>query len=303
MSLIKYASLVCVCAPKLSLFLGLTSWAYPQSALASQNAISLGAGGGGRAAVESSEALTLNPATLLFTRGYNLTSHYQMSEKKEGSDITSLSRWSVNVTDNQRGNLFPAGVRYQSNQFRRTGSLAFEQELQQVWVGVGYSFSHRFGLGLTGNYFADESSDLLKPRSQAYGLTIGSIYSLSPELGLAVSVQEIPVGSNERGLMSNQFGVGTSYLYSSFLRARLDLESERDQSLGKPWISMGFESLLTSWFAFRAGGKWQPDSSVWRSTLGLGLVGPRLSMNYAYVTHSHETGGALHALDLILPLW
>jgi hypothetical protein len=216
---------------------------------------------------------------------------------------TSLHRWSVNLTDNQRGNLFPAGIRYQFSQFKKTGTLAFEQELQQVWVGMGYSVSQRLGFGLSGIYFSESTPNWVPDRSQAYGITVGSMYSFSPDLGLAISAQEIPVSNNQRSLMQNQLGIGLSYIYSYFLRTRIDLESGQNQNFDQPWVSMGFESLLSTWFAFRGGGKWQPNTSDWRSTLGFGLIGPRLSLNYAYIPSSRETDGALHALDLILPLW
>jgi hypothetical protein len=77
-------------------------------------------------------------------------------------------------------------------------------------------------------------------------------------------------------------GIGFNSIYNQFVRFRLDVRSGTNLVMDHLLYGLGFESYLADWFIARGGLARDDQGSESWATAGLGFLGPRFYINYAY---------------------
>lgn len=253
-----------------------------------QGAVTAGSGQGGRAVLEETDGSGLNPAMISFIRGYHV--------RVTGSQSPSLgglnSRYQISLLDNTPETPFPASILYSE-----TNQSGYEEKKEKDFLfSLGHlyhpRFSLGFGIGYRSEQLLDENQNRISP-STIYGV-FGMQYFFRPELSFAMSMDD------------KQGGIGVGYIMKNLLRLRGDISKTNkvDEGLG---YHVGAEAFLSRWLVLRGGHEWFHQSyesgDKGAGSWGLGFVGPRLKLNYAYAPVVGPKLGYAHWLDLSLPLW
>lgn len=226
-------------------------------------------GNWGAAVTHDQNLGALNPASIVFTKGYylNLTK-------------SELNSYRLGILDHMPDTVLPTSFLYSEDRTAQ-GQLSqrtFVINLAQVVgkksaVGLGGGYLIRPGMG------AQDQSGLIG--------RLGAIHYLKDNLSLGINWE------------SNYLNAGLNYIIQGVIRLRLDTFKKEDLPLG--W-SVGAESFMNEWFVLKAGYRWQDQKFL--SSWGLSFVGPRLHLNYAHAPDlTTNKGGYVHWLDLSLPLW
>lgn len=77
----------------------------------------------------------------------------------------------------------------------------------------------------------------------------------------------------------------------------------RDSKVFKGYVLAGGETFINRWLVLRLGAVQMPSGRT-DSTWGIGFMGPRLKLNYAYAPLNFlRSNEYAHWLDLSLPVW
>lgn len=225
-------------------------------------------GNWGAAVTHDRELGALNPASLVFTRGY----HLKLSTSELGGHR-------FGILDHMPDTVMPTSFLYsedrtsQGQLSHRTFVINLAQAVgKQTAFGLGGGYQIKPGLG------ADQNGLMGR---------LGVIHYVMDNLALGLNAN------------SDYLNLGLNYIIQGVIRLRFDAFRGTDQILG--W-SAGAESFMNEWFVLKAGYRWQDQRHL--SSWGLSFVGPRLHLNYAHAPDlTTERGGYVHWLDLSLPLW
>lgn len=267
---------------------GLQSIAGVAVAQIHSSAISMGAGGAGRASVESSDAVYLNPATIAHLRERNLQSGISGDE------------WNVSITDNAKDSAFPAGLAYlQRREDRGTGQDVMIRDVRLSLANfVGKS---RWAMGLTAHQYLIETP---VAREEQVNADLGLVWTPAKDWGVAFVVSDFmpeskTVPSTDR--LKSRASIGLMRVYKNFVRLRADLISAENQDASHPTLALGYEAYANEWVIFRLGYRKENDLQRQAGTAGLGLDLARFTLNYGYESVSGESPENRHSIDLGIP--
>ncbi|MFN8945791.1 MAG: hypothetical protein ACK5WZ_14335 [Pseudobdellovibrionaceae bacterium] len=254
-----------------------------------QSATSVGTAGTGRAAIEPIDVISLNPAGLPHLLGR----HFSISTQKNAL--------SVAISDNTKESMIPGGIAYVQ---RRLGE-APDINSQDFRLSLGEFFKDKWAVGLSAHYLDIKTEG--KVYNQLNG-DLGITYTRNANLGFALVGSDLaPVNKDLPESFQNQakLGFGSYWIYKSFFRIRGDLISNLTKDSGKLTYAVGAESYVESWFVFRSGlARDELNEEAWGS-LGLGFLGPRFYINYAWektvASNNLVEDRNFHSVDLGIP--
>jgi hypothetical protein len=248
-------------------------------------AISAGSGLSGRAVAEEGEGASFNPALVAFSKGY----HFRITGLQPAG-TTSQSALRVSILDSLPETVIPASILY--SELKNHQNFTERDFLVNFGNMMGAKSGLGFGIGYRTKPHLDLSNPVQEERSQVYAL-VGAQHYFSNELSVAATFEP------------QNYGFGLGYIFRRLIRLRADYtQSSLGEAPGREgFISLGGETFINRWIVFRLGAI-QASHDNPQSTWGVGFMGPRLKLNYAYapfnILRSNEYA---HWLDLSLPVW
>lgn len=268
------------------------------SAQAHVSSISAATASAGRAAIESLDVPYQNPAGIAFAKGYNFATGMARYNSAAGLDQEALA---FLLSDNTPDTIVPTSLAYLQTKDHNAFS---DWEQKDVRLALGNFIGPRRALGIGLTYRHERDGGV---STQQAALSVGSIFGLSPNLGVALVVDNlVPLaqapGARER--LSPLTSAGLSYNFGKFLRTRLDVTTERNNSLNRPLIAAGVENYWNRWLIFRLGAARDNELEQNIFSTGLGFDGPRFGIHYAFQAVEAPTGqDQRHSVDLAFLLW
>jgi hypothetical protein len=262
------------------------------------SAISAATASAGRAAIESLDVPFQNPAGIAFAKGYSFATGLSRYSSEVGIDQEELA---VLLSDNTPDSVVPTSLAYVQKTDQVPGS---DWQQKDVRLSLGNFIGPRRAVGFGLNYRQERINAV---SSQQASLTVGSIFGVSQNLGVALVIDNLfPIvnAPEAREQFAPLTSLGMSYNMGKFLRARMDLTTQRNNSLNKPLLAAGLENYWNRWLIFRIGAA--RDAELEQSILstGLGFDGPRLGIHYAFQAVEAPLGrDQRHSVDLALTLW
>jgi len=257
-------------------------------------AISSATAGSGRASVEASESPFLNPATLPFLRGYFFTSSYNASTGNK-------SDWRLSLTDNMKDTILPTTLAYtRSSAYLTNGEQIRSQDLR---LAIAERIKNRIGIGLAFHHKTDQVPD------QSYAQTnmvLSGVWSINDSLSAGLVFDDIIGASDsvpEAYRLKTKTSGGLSYNYKKVVRAKLDVVSADNNGFAKPSLLGGVESYMNRWLILRVGTGRDNEKSSNIYSGGLGFLGPRFGIHYAYLQSNEDKNFIRHTLDVAIPVW
>ncbi|MGZ3722820.1 MAG: hypothetical protein ACXVA9_07830 [Bdellovibrionales bacterium] len=254
-------------------------------------------GGTGRAAMNSPEGAFLNPALVPLMKDYEFDTHYRDGLLDPGQHRTS---YGVGAGDNTKEVLFPGAFHYL--RLRGTGQASAPTDSELFHVAVGKNFGG-YSVGVSG-YRMSSKVDRDREYVQ-WNYSLGFLALINEDMGVAYVLKNIakPGGDVPAGLREDlQQGVGYFASLGTVARVRVDITREETGNIDKKLSYMiGCENLASEFGVFRVG--YRRDDRLQQDylTLGAGLEGPRLKIDYAFEKNLKGTAEALHSVDMRLP--
>jgi hypothetical protein len=256
-------------------------------------------GGTGRAAIDSLEGAFLNPALVPLLKDYEIDGYYRDGTLDPGQHKQA---WGVGAGDNSADVLFPAEVNYV--RLRETGVAGakgpVDSELMHLAIG---KTAGNFSFGISGYRLASHVTT--DQEYDQWNYSLGTLAMINPDMGIAYVLanlarpgSDVPVGLRQ----DMQQGVGFFSSIFDIARLRIDITRNEVNNVDKKMIYMiGFENMATQYAIFRMGYRHDDQMAQDYLTLGFGLHGPRLKLDYAFEKCLKGTSEALHSVDLRLP--
>jgi hypothetical protein len=248
-------------------------------------AISAGSGLSGRAIAEEGEGSSLNPALVAFSKGY----HFRLTGLQPGG-ARGPSALRVSILDNLPDTLVPASILY--SEYKHNQNFTGRDFLLNFGNMIGPKSGFGFGVGYRTRSDFDLSHPYEGERSQVYAV-IGAQHYFSNEFSLAATFEP------------QNYGVGLGYIFRSVIRLRADYTRSTLSGIvaREGFASIGGEAFMNRWIVLRLGAIHATGDSV-NSTWGIGFMGPRLKLNYAYAPYNIlKSNEYAHWLDLSMPVW
>jgi hypothetical protein len=267
-------------------------------------------GGAGRAAVEPSESVLLNSATLPHMPNYYIAGHYFMGwDHERGND----RGFAVVISDGNPENIVPGGASFvRTNRDLTNGTHLVEQDIQ---VALADIVTARLSVGIAAHRFQVKESGPGLPTRQMSNQDngkIGLLWVATDWLGFAATADDF-FPSNQRVPLENRliptYSIGSHVMLEKMFRLRLDLVrpnyrlvSGREVSDGRVDVMAGLESYFQEKVAFRLGAQWRESTDQTLLTTGVGIKGPKLSFEYSLERDVRSPTGSRHLFDLWIPL-
>ncbi len=253
----------------------------------------------GLAAVEASETPFMNPASLGHTKGYYFTAGFGSAKQTNVGNNQDLA---LSVTDAMPDTVVATSLAYVQNSRRFEGEndnsvsrsfrLSFGNMIgKKVAIGLGINHDNdRWGLD---NY-------------QQTNLETGLLWTPNSNIGAALVFKNmIPANDSipEAVRQTQRIGLGSSYNHKKFVRFKFDINSGASNSFKYSTLGAGMESYLNRWLVIRWGGERNNEVSADLYSAGLGFLGPKFALNYAYQTSPQNERLTRHSVDLAVPIW
>lgn len=257
-------------------------------------ALSAGLGGTGRAAVEPSEAVYLNPASIALMNKFYTGVSYQSGFT--GADV-SRNTYSVTMTDATDGIMFPGSLGYRRHFVSDAG---FQYKEDEFKGGLGIRLSDRISVGLGGSYLKAEASNGIR-HSQS-NVDAGILVGLQPNWGLSFSGENL-LKADEKIPLSlrrlSRFAIGTQYVFQRAVTFRYEalmpLHMKNTQLLTHRF---GLGVLMKGDFYLNGGFSVDDSTAQNWGSVGLAWRGPRLKLAYSLQRESRSDLGSRHLVDL-----
>ncbi|PIS11863.1 MAG: hypothetical protein COT73_01695, partial [Bdellovibrio sp. CG10_big_fil_rev_8_21_14_0_10_47_8] len=207
----------------------------------------------------------------------------------------------ISLTDNMRETVVPTALSYVQNNSQL--SQGQDDLRRQIKLSMGNFITEgvSFGLGVT------HTDDRLPYDQYAQtNVQTGFLWSPNKDVGFAAVFDNMlkPNESLPKELQVDQtMGFGASYNYKKFVRFKTDLISNRNNKFDKPTLAAGMESYMNKWLILRWGVQrnYELESDLYSG--GMGFIGPRFGLHYAYQTSPQDEHLARHSVDLAVPIW
>lgn len=251
--------------------------------------------GSGRAGLDSSDGVFLNPALVALLPKSELTLYYQDGERSPGEHH---NLWGVDLSQNDQDVIVSGNLAYLHS---RTSGLLQVPVNGETWhAAFGKLFFRRLAVGLSVYHF-QATGDTVEKNEQWNG-SLGALFMILPKLGVAY-VYDNPVHPSSRVpqalrfLPQQSFGVFWGIPYNA--RLRLDLVHLDQMNPNQRWdIRTSIESEFGEYFVFRLGGRFDEIENQRFITAGLGFNGPNLKIDYGIEKNVWGVGDAVHSVDL-----
>ena len=266
----------------------------PSQATEMVGALSAGQGGTGRAAVEGSESLYLNPASLaLMNKFYSAISYQSGFTQKD----VSRNTYSITFTDATDSAFLPGALGYRRHQISDRGIHYKENEFK---AGAAFRLTDRVSAGFGGSYLSAESQ--LGDNHSQYNLDGGLLFGLLPNWGLSLSGENLLKQDEALPLALRRISrvaMGTQYVFQHMVTLRyealMSLYTENTQLLGH---RAGFGINMRGNFMFNAGYSVDDARAQNWGSVGLAWRGPRLKLAYSVQKEDRSELGTRHLIDL-----
>ncbi|MES3039317.1 MAG: hypothetical protein V4736_15520 [Bdellovibrionota bacterium] len=246
-------------------------------------AVSTSTGGSGRGAVQSGDAGFINPATLVHLKGRSFYTAYQPGK-------TALS-----LSENTKDTIWASSLGYYRDQ------ISDRTQIQDVRLAVAEFAQQKWSLGIAPHYYQLETSER---RFAQPDVDVGMSFTPTPNMGIGIvgynlmdDNKEIAQGYRPEATSA----IGINYIYRSFLRARLDVQSQKGHKWSEPTFGGGIESYATRWIVVRVGYLSDRDLKQEMASGGIGFDMPRFRLNYGVVAQAQEFRDPRHVVDLSIP--
>ena len=264
--------------------------------------VSAATGEAGRAAVEASESPYGNPATLGFMQGYYLSAGFGATKQNNMGSNQDLA---VSVTDSMKETVVPTSFSYVQNTTRPEGATD-DLLARSFKLSFGNQINKKlaFGLGIV-----HQDDRFPTDRYAQTNVQTGFLWVPNSNMGAAVTFDNmIPPASVSSSVpeayrLKQTIGVAGSYNFHKFVRLKADLISAENNTFGKPTLAAGMENYLNRWLILRWGLQRNNQLDANLYTAGLGFVGPKFGLHYAYQNSPQNESLTRHSVDLALPIW
>ena len=261
--------------------------------------VSAATGESGRAAVEASESPFGNPAALAFLTGYYFSAGFGSSKQ---TNLGTAQDLALSITDNMKDTVLPTSFSYVQRTSVPAGATenVFQRNLK---LSFGNFLRDGLGFGLAVNH---EDDRLAIDHFTQTNLEAGFLFAPNKEFGLALVFDNIlPVGAAapEVYRLKQTTAIGASYNFKRFVRVKADMITDSGNSLAHPALAAGMESYMNRWLVIRwgVGRNNEADSRLY--TAGLGFLGPKFALNYAFQNSPQTASLTRHSVDLAVPIW
>jgi hypothetical protein len=254
-------------------------------------------GGAGRAAMDSPEGAFLNPALVPLLKDYEIDGYYRDGSLDPGHHSTT---WGVGLGDNSASVMFPAEFNYLRTRDTGIASGPVDGELFHLAIGKN---SGNFSYGFSAYRL---SSTVIGDKEYVqYNGSLGGLWMINQDMGLAYVLNNlVSPGSDVPLALRQNMQQGLGYFASiySIARLRFDITRNEANNVDKKMVYMaGFENMATQYGVFRFGYRRDDQFDQNYLTLGAGLHGPRLKLDYAFEKNLKGTSEALHSVDMRIP--
>ena len=270
----------------------------PATLQAYTGAVNSATAGAGSAAIEASENPYGNPAALGFLRGYYFTAGFGSTNQKM---IGSTQDLAVSLSDNMKDTVVPTALSYVQTNNRPEKSEEFQERQFRLGLGNIIAPGLGFGLGVTHN-----DDRLVGNRVTQTNLDTGFLYAPNRDMSASVLLENLlpPDGDViEAYRLKQTMTLGASYNHKKFARFKADIISADNNSFDRPTLAAGVESYLNKWLIVRWGLQRnnQKEANVYAG--GLGFIGPKFALHYAYQNSPQDESLTRHSVDMAVPIW
>ncbi len=244
--------------------------------------------GAGRSAVETGDALFLNPATLVHLRGRGIY-----------SQATSDS-FSVGLTENAKDSFLPAGFSYSQQKWGHPFAPQ-EERFQNLRLSFADFVTSNLAFGLAGN---QKTLTILEKTYTQINGDAGFLWTPTPGTGLALVVSDaFPTAQDypEEFRSNALYSVGATFIDREVSRYRVDYMRGGTKSWEQGALALGFEAYTTQFTVFRMGARREQKTERTLFSTGFGLTLPRFQIHYAYMDHETFEDPQRHSVDLSIP--
>lgn len=263
-------------------------------------AVSSATGDTGIAAVEASETAYMNPAALGHTKGYYFTTGYGSSKQTNVGNNQDLS---LSITDAMPDTVLATTFSYVQKNLRFEGQAedSVGREFKLSFGNLVYKKEVAFGLGIV------HDSDKIETNSyQQTNMDLGLLWTPNSNIGLGILVRNAIEPKDSIPVLIRQqqrTGFGASYNHKKFVRFKADINSSTGNSFKEATLGAGMESFMNRWLVLRWGLQHDNEIKADQYSAGLGFLGPKFALNYAYQTSPQNERLTRHSVDLAVPIW
>ncbi len=256
------------------------------------SSVSVGAGNTGRAAVESGDAIYLNPGTLPHLRGRHFLSSFAKDEL------------ALSLSDNTQDSTIPGGLGYV-----QTKKTVNNQEIRNhdFAIAIADFVKGSFTVGITAHHTESTFKGTPDTSYRQNNADLGFAYILNEKFGLGAVFYNL-MGSRKDVpsivRLSPEVGLGLNYIYKDFVHYLLDYVSGSEFNMGRPRVMAGLEVFVNPFVIWRVGAETDQNDQTGSQnfvTAGFGFSGPRFSINYAYQGNLKDSKDYRHSIDLQIP--
>jgi hypothetical protein len=249
-------------------------------------------GGGGRAALSSTEGPSLNPASVAHFKAFTLSGYYSYGDLAQNTPQRTISGVLV---DNNSESIVPAALTYSNRKIGIPGSTS--QNTESNWeFSVAKFLFPQFSMGLTARYFI--STPVSGSEESLVNSTVGFLWTPWQSLGIGLVSYNF-VNNHKLGVVDPSTGLGINYIFADIVRVKLDtVLAGRSNPKGLLDTSMGFEFILANEVFLRAGYQWATFSEKDLLGVGFGWDGPKLGIDYSFQKNQRRSDEFTHSFDL-----
>jgi hypothetical protein len=233
-------------------------------------------------------------------QGYYLTAGFGATKQNNMGNNQDLA---VSVTDSMKETVVPTSFSYAQNTTRPDGA-ADDLLARSFKLSFGNLINKQISFGL-GIVHEDDRS--LVDRYTQTNVQTGFLWTPNSNVGAAVVFDNlVPPQTDsipESYRLKQTIGAGVSYNYRRIVRLKADLISAENDTFGKPTIAAGMESYMNRWMILRWGLARNNQLAANLYTAGLGFVGPKFGLHYAYQNSPQNESLSRHSVDLAVPIW
>lgn len=255
-------------------------------------------GGAGAAVVEASESPFINPASIAHLQGYYFTS--SLGAGKKGG-LGSEQDLGISLTDNMKDTIVPTAIAYSQEYFDTPNDQDISD--RRIRLGFGNYIAKKVSLGVA---FIQQENRTPDRKYDQGNLDLGVLYTPSSNMGFGMHYQNVLGGKIEvpdQFRQDSALAAGFVINYKKFYRFKFDLQSAKANNFEKPTLKMGVETYLNNWIIARFGAAKDNFFNFNVYSAGMGFIGPKFALHYAYQNSQQEESVTRHSIDLALPLW
>ena len=275
----------------------------------SYGAISGGLAGSGLSSVDPGESYILNPGAVAHLRGAAVTlgsSNFLSTPQDANSEASSNNGWHFSLNENSPDSSLASSIFISKSRSREKSPLTKILNYNDAWLTLGNFIMPQLAAGLS-YHFRDTQDPLQTYQEHNFG--IGFLWTPWESLGIGFSLlnfntppKEIPISYT----LGSTSGVGLLYIFKEFLHLRLDYTKKDHQLESQSYTetALGLETSLSDWLFSRIGvaqQKTETNETTLKYSFGLGFLGPRFGVNYAFQQYHQSQKGKEHNLDIIIP--